>query len=733
MEEREQRLQEAKQACRLEKRKTVRLWQWITAGCLVAALILTPVTTALGTQSDTLAVLYAPKDQQVVYYPAGYEDGQAYAQAGEELFSQLARESAVLVKNDAILPFAEDMLLTCAADETVQAQTLQEALGQKTVGETEAAVVICGKSELTEEQKTLLQQSDIPTVLVLLGGETKQLLAQTADACLWLPQPDAAAAEALLWGQATPCGRLPVTIGTGMPDNAGIYTDYRFYETRYEDHVYGKTSGFDYAQQVQYSFGYGLSYTGFTYSEMVTEESADSFTVSVTVTNTGSCAGKEVVQIYAQSPYTQYDTENRVEKPAVILAGFAKTQLLEPQQSQRVQITVEKRQIASYDASGEGAYILEAGDYYLCVAANAHAATNQILSAKGSTPETTEGRMDTAADAGLVYAWNCPETRTDLCEAANIYVPATAQTSVSRQNWAEVTAEQELPALNSSQEWEAVLPAITGADNHMGLWQMVGLAWDDPYWEGLLDQLRPYELKLLACNSSRVIKPARSQSVLPDGQTLAASFDELLAQDMGAWAAEQWLTNGFVYESRLREPVGDSYLLGSLLGKQAQAMLQKGVRVIAQSAQPSFTNEQVMRETEQKALQLLLEQGAGLQTEQQAILRLAQQWNEKSMILTRDQQTEQDLRQAAKRTLYALVNSSAMNGIGQDTKPIAQQWQLQRVTLTAAIVCVLLAAAGGVCWLFGWRRLRLTQAYLDYKTVKKTIREEKKNEETAPQ
>ena len=97
---------------------------------------------------------------------------------------------------------------------------------------------------------------------------------------------------------------------------------YRYYETRYEDAVMGtgNAGDYDYASTVLYPFGYGLSYTQFAYSDFSMEENDDSFTVSVTVTNTGDTyTGKDVVQVYFQSPYTQYDMDNGVEKASVEL------------------------------------------------------------------------------------------------------------------------------------------------------------------------------------------------------------------------------------------------------------------------------------------------------------------------------------------------------------------------------------------------------------------------------
>ena len=153
----------------------------------------------------------------------------------------------------------------------------------------------------------------------------------------------------------------------------------------------GNAGDYAYGDDVAFPFGYGLSYTDFAYSDLAVEydAAADQFVLSVKVTNTGDTyTGKETVQVYVQSPYTDYDRENGVEKSSVALCGFGKTDLLAPGASETLTIRVDKRDIASYDAYGAGTYILDAGDYYLTVATDAHNAVNNILAAKGYTAET---------------------------------------------------------------------------------------------------------------------------------------------------------------------------------------------------------------------------------------------------------------------------------------------------------------------------------------------------------
>jgi len=170
----------------------------------------------------------------------------------------------------------------------------------------------------------------------------------------------------------------------------GIYVGYRYYETRYEDKVLGTqgAGNYDYWKDVAYPFGYGISYTDFAYSDYaVTENSDDTFTVSVKVTNTGEqYTSKEVVQIYLQKPYDAvYDNANGIGKAAVELVGFAKTGKLQPGAAEVVTVKVDKEMFKSYDSQGNKTYILSKGKYYLAVGKNAHDALNNILVAKEKT------------------------------------------------------------------------------------------------------------------------------------------------------------------------------------------------------------------------------------------------------------------------------------------------------------------------------------------------------------
>lgn len=317
-------------------------------------------------------------------------------------------------------------------------------------------------------------------------------------------------------------GVIPKNASTYMVYQEGIYVGYKYYETRYEDFVMeqGNAGDYDYHADVAFPFGYGLSYTEFQYSDMKVayNKGTDQFEVSVRVTNTGDTyAGKETVQIYVQSPYTAYDIENGVEKAAVALCGFDKTDMLEPGASQTLKIGVNKRDIASYDAYGCGTYMLDEGDYYFTAATDAHDAVNNILAAKGF--QAADGRMDSDGEKALTYKWKNKRQDTTSYAASlngttienqlsgsdiNLSGDLDGQkvTYLSRSDWTGTFPTESVKlALTESltaklqdvqydaADYEKVEMPVLGADNGLKLVDFIGLAYDDPKWEQLLDQL----------------------------------------------------------------------------------------------------------------------------------------------------------------------------------------------------------------------------------------------------
>ena len=326
--------------------------------------------------------------------------------------------------------------------------------------------------------------------------------------------------------------QIPAHADTYMVYQEGIYVGYKYYETRYEDFVMGTGNAgeFAYNDDVAFPFGYGLSYSEFEYSDVSLSYDAatTTYTMKVTVTNTGDVAGKETVQAYVSSPYTQYDIDNNVEKASVNLVGFEKTDILAPGASETLTIQIDGDYVASYDAYGAGTYILDAGDYLFTAATDAHNAANNVLAAKGFTPANTNGRMDAEGNADLVATWNNPalDTVTYATSDAGTEITNKLDSSDPNRN-AEVGAtvtyltrndwEGTMPSLEKTvkialneylikglqdQQYatdpnaDAVMPTL-GADNGLKLYDMIGLDYDDPKWDELLDQMTFEEMVTL--------------------------------------------------------------------------------------------------------------------------------------------------------------------------------------------------------------------------------------------
>lgn len=268
----------------------------------------------------------------------------------------------------------------------------------------------------------------------------------------------------------------------------GIYVGYKYYETAAQE------GAIDYDKTVQYPFGYGLSYTEFEQKMGELEEKDGQISVDVEVTNTGNVAGKDVVEVYYKPPYTN----GGIEKSSANLIEFAKTDLLQPGESQTVTVTFSIEDMASYDENNAEAYVLEKGDYVISINSDSHT----VLDQKTYT-----------ADKDVVYKGENKRTSDDTA-ATNVFEDAKGDvTYLSRAdhfaNYEEATAapaSAELGEpyvseyhLNSNFDKTTylndkdVMPT-TGADNGLTLADMRDADYDDPRWEKLLDQLTVDEM-----------------------------------------------------------------------------------------------------------------------------------------------------------------------------------------------------------------------------------------------
>ena len=268
----------------------------------------------------------------------------------------------------------------------------------------------------------------------------------------------------------------------------GIYVGYKYYETAAQE------GAIDYDKTVQYPFGYGLSYTEFEQKMGELEEKDGQISVDVEVTNTGDVAGKDVVEVYYNPPYTN----GGIEKSSANLIEFEKTNLLQPGESQTVTVTFSIEDMASYDENNAKAYVLEKGDYVISINSDSHT----VLDQKTYT-----------ADDDVVYKEENKRASDDTA-ATNVFEDAKGDvTYLSRAdhfaNYEEATkapASAELGEpyvseyhLNKNFDKTTYLNdkdkmPTTGADNGLTLADMRDADYDDPRWEKLLDQLTVDEM-----------------------------------------------------------------------------------------------------------------------------------------------------------------------------------------------------------------------------------------------
>lgn len=495
--------------------------------------------------------------------------------------------------------------------------------------------------ELSTEEENLLTYvgANYKNVIVLINSTNIMELGQVetipgVDACLMVGttgSDGASVLPAVLWGEKEPSGRTADTWaydmstaasyanagleGVGAYTNAdglypadgttmgnlgeqnyqypqvsytdyaeGIYVGYKWYETADTEGYWDEVSneyGTGYNGVVQYPFGYGLSYTSFDWK--VTDAPANGstldkdgdVTVKVTVTNTGDRAGKDVVELYYTAPYTK----GEIEKSSVELGAFAKTDELQPGESQELTLTIPVEDMASYDAydannNGFKGYELDAGDYIFTVRHNAHEVdddaaatitcklpanaqypTDSVTGAEVSNKFTGSDAIDgvsldgsdsnqnitylTRADFAGTFPKACVPTRAmaDNVKALNLY-----------------TADMANAYINDSDE-----PITTGAKNGLKLEEngattdlayQLGSDYNDPQWETLLDQLTVAEMENMYINgygnTAKMESIGKIQGTDTDGPAQVGSWGRAAGKTVGfpnsATIAQTWNT-----------------------------------------------------------------------------------------------------------------------------------------------------------------------------------------------
>jgi len=490
--------------------------------------------------------------------------------------------------------------------------------------------------EIDNNERDMLEMAidNFETVVVVINSSNAMELGfleeYDVDACIWVGatgQTGIYAVGSVLNGSVNPSGRLvdtyaydsmsaPSFVNMGNYDITneevswedknnkymvyaeGVYIGYRYYETRYEDTVLDTeyVGEYDYGLQVQFPFGYGMSYTTYEHSNFSVQENEANFTVTLDVSNTGKFAGKEVVQIYMQSPYTEYDIKHGIEKPSVELVGFVKTDIIEAGDTVKVSIDISKEMMKTYDANGVGTYIVDAGDYYFTDGNNAHIAINNILAAKGYT--TADG-MTADGDKNSVYK----VTIDDMDDITYSVSQATGQPIknefedtdikyydddfkyLTRSDWMGTW-----PTVYADGQWEisdqmledltfyrgqevindgSTMPVtdVTPTE-HVYVSNLIGADYDDPAWETVLDELSIKKLTKLVrmggyatipidviglppttdkdgpAGFSSSLIPGRSGMAFPTEVVMASTWNVDLIKEVGRLIGEDSLALG---------------------------------------------------------------------------------------------------------------------------------------------------------------------------------------------
>ena len=359
----------------------------------------------------------------------------------------------------------------------------------------------------------------------------------------------------LQWTNANP----DIQMNDAIVEAENIYIGYKYYETRYFDTVMnqgnaastvGSSTGsaWNYDDEVTYPFGYGLSYTTFTQTldDLNVDLDNETVTAKVTVTNTGSVAGKDVVQLYVSLPYTDYGKEHGVEKAAVQLLDYGKTAELAPGASETVTITADMQNMASWDSTADnaagtkGCYILDAGDYCFTIGNGAHEAVQNVLAAEGQdvggnadkAKSWNLGSQDTTAFATTKNGTAVENQLADM--DVNYWLPGTA-TYLTRSDWegtfpktyTDLTATDEMVDILDNDIYEINAngdpSTVTfGADNGLTLADLKGVSdINDERWDMLMDEITLEECMIrtgFGGTSTKVIESIMSpETIQNDG------------------------------------------------------------------------------------------------------------------------------------------------------------------------------------------------------------------------
>ena len=433
----------------------------------------------------------------------------------------------------------------------------------------------------------------------------------------------------------------------------GIYVGYKFYETASDEGL------INYDDTVAFPFGYGLSYTSFDQKLDSVKYKGGKVTVTATVTNTGDKAGKDVVEVYYNPPYT----DGGIEKASKNLAGFEKTKELQPGESQKVTVKFDDDDMASYDYKGAKAYVLEKGDYDISIQSDSHhVIDHKAITVKdtvtydsdsnthnGDKTVATNQFDDVAGDATYL-------SRAD--HFANYKEATAAPTNFKMSDKAKETFYNNSNYDPKKFDKDSDKMPTTGAKNGLKLSDMYGKDYDDADWDKLLDQLTFDDMDNLIANGgygTQAVKsvgkiqltdadgpaslnnnftgvgsigfPASTAFACTWNKDLAKQFGEMIgdmAHDMhvAGWYAPAMNIHRNAFSGRTFEYFSeDSLLSGVMASSEISGAKSKGVysfmKHFALNDQETkrtemlctWTNEQAMREIYLKPFEMSVKEG----------------------------------------------------------------------------------------------------------------------------
>ncbi len=454
-------------------------------------------------------------DDPVTLYEAFEAEGIEYNEELRALYEKHCLSNELPKTDNTVINNLLQVLLAKNTLEEMDPKHLTDSLLQSAVEFSDTAVIVISRTSaegtdhtvetlsLSDKEKAMVEKvtSAFENVVVLFNignvmemGWIDEYESIKAAAIIWIPgEFGMTAVPQMLDGKVNPSGRLTDTISYSIADHPssecfgsnsydggehfveyyeGIYVGYRYFETFAKD-------------KVQYPFGYGLSYTAFDKEVVSTEFNSDEITVNVNVTNTGDAAGKEVVQLYYSAPYT----EGGIEKSAICLGGFAKTDLLQPDESQTLTVTFKTDDMASYDYKNSEAWVLEKGTYKIIVANNVR---DHIETFDYVIEETKVIKNDSATGTEIENLFEDVYSGYGIMSRADAEGTYPALRQLKKEDY--VVNVDKLPA-----------PTTQGEAPKMGVVydepiMLQDVAADETLWDAFLDQLTLDEMTMLVIN-----------------------------------------------------------------------------------------------------------------------------------------------------------------------------------------------------------------------------------------